>query len=44
VQKVYTRCKHKAGVNKIGGIHALRHYSACQIMPNGGFSLPRNAW
>jgi hypothetical protein len=34
VQKVYTRCKHKAGVNKIGGIHALRHYSACRIMPN----------
>jgi len=38
VQKVYTRAKQAAGVKKIGGIHALRHYSACPIMPNPGVS------
>jgi site-specific recombinase XerD len=39
---------HKAvaacGIKKKITPHSLRHYSACQIMPNGGFSLPRNAW
>jgi integrase/recombinase XerD len=35
VQKVYTRCKHKAGVNKIGGIHALRHAYATHSLEAG---------
>ena len=33
VQKVMTLAKVKAGIRKKGGIHVLRHYSACRIIP-----------
>ena len=36
LQKAYTCAKQQAGVTKVGGIHALRHYSACRIMPSPG--------
>jgi integrase/recombinase XerD len=32
----------KAGIDKKISPHQLRHYSACRIMPNGKFALPRN--
>ena len=32
----------KAGIDKKISPHKLRHYSACRIMPNGKFALPRN--
>ena len=35
VQKAYTRAKRKAGVAKIGGIHALRHAYATHLLEAG---------
>ncbi|MEA3273937.1 MAG: site-specific integrase [Pseudomonadota bacterium] len=43
VQKHYTRAKRQAGIEKAGGIHALRHYSACRIIPNDQFDLRQTA-
>jgi site-specific recombinase XerD len=31
-----------AGITKRVSLHTLRHYSACRIMPNSKFALPRN--
>jgi len=41
---IYVKARDKAGITKAGGLHLLRHYSACRIMPNGGFSLPQDTW
>jgi site-specific recombinase XerD len=35
VQKLYTRVKAKAGITKIGGIHALRHAYATNLLEAG---------
>jgi site-specific recombinase XerD len=32
-QKIYTTAKRRAGIEKVGGIHALRHYAECRIKP-----------
>jgi site-specific recombinase XerD len=32
-QKIYTAAKRRAGIAKVGGIHALRHYADSRIMP-----------
>lgn len=34
LQKAYTRAKRRAGVTKVGGLHALRHNSASRIIPS----------
>ncbi len=35
VQRVYTRAKARAGVTKVGGIHALRHAHATHQLEAG---------
>ena len=32
--EIYVDAKLKAGIHKIGGIHALRHYADFRIMPS----------
>ena len=34
-QKVYTRAKYLAGIDKVGGIHALRHAYATHQLESG---------
>jgi site-specific recombinase XerD len=35
VQKIYTRAKARAGVEKVGGIHGLRHAYATHQLAHG---------
>jgi integrase/recombinase XerD len=34
VQKIFYAAKDRAGITKQGGIHALRHYAECRVMPS----------
>jgi integrase len=43
LQKAVKAAAQRTGITKKVNCHSLRHYSAYPIMPNGGFSLPRNA-
>jgi len=44
---IYVKARDKAGITKAGGLHLLRHYAACRIMPSNrwkhGSSLGRQS-